>query len=133
MKQCGSAASSLSIEKRINGDDADTAPGVTVVPGSPMTVEFLVTNTGESELTDVTVTDNVIPAASIVAPTTKTLAGGGTADFAGSLLPGESAVYTAGIIAAAICGVFLISGGSMILSLFMILVFERQQYRRGDE
>ena len=32
----------------------------------------------------------------------------------------ESAVYTAGIIAAAICGVFLISGGSMILSLFMI-------------
>ncbi|MFT4216985.1 MAG: sodium-translocating pyrophosphatase [Micropruina sp.] len=32
----------------------------------------------------------------------------------------ESAVYTAGIIAAAVCGVFLISGGSMILSLFMI-------------
>ncbi len=32
----------------------------------------------------------------------------------------ESAVYTAGIIAAAICGVFLISGGSMILALFMI-------------
>ena len=32
----------------------------------------------------------------------------------------ESAVYTAGIIAAAICAVFLISGGSMILALFMI-------------
>ena len=32
----------------------------------------------------------------------------------------ESAVYTAGIIAAAICRVYLISGGSMILSLFMI-------------
>jgi len=32
----------------------------------------------------------------------------------------ESAVYTAGIIAAAICAVFLIAGGSMILSLFMI-------------
>ncbi|MFT3860343.1 sodium-translocating pyrophosphatase [Micropruina sp.] len=32
----------------------------------------------------------------------------------------ESAVYTAGIIAAAICGVFLIAGGSMILSMFMI-------------
>ena len=32
----------------------------------------------------------------------------------------ESAVYTAGIIAAAICGVFLIAGGSTILSLFMI-------------
>src|SRR5665647_776507 len=32
----------------------------------------------------------------------------------------ESAVYTAGIIAAAICGVFLISGGSVTLSLFLI-------------
>lgn len=32
----------------------------------------------------------------------------------------ESAVYTAGIIAAAICGVFLISGGSVVLSLFLI-------------
>lgn len=32
----------------------------------------------------------------------------------------ESAVYTAGIIAAAICGVFLISGGSIVLSLFLI-------------
>jgi K(+)-stimulated pyrophosphate-energized sodium pump len=32
----------------------------------------------------------------------------------------ESAVYTAGIIAAAICGVFLISGGSITLALFLI-------------
>ena len=32
----------------------------------------------------------------------------------------ESAVYTAGIIAAAICGVFLISGGSVTLALFLI-------------
>ncbi|KGM11910.1 sodium-translocating pyrophosphatase [Cellulomonas bogoriensis] len=32
----------------------------------------------------------------------------------------ESAVYTAGIIAAAICGVFLVSGGSVWLSLFLV-------------
>ncbi|HLS48847.1 MAG TPA: sodium-translocating pyrophosphatase [Actinomycetaceae bacterium] len=32
----------------------------------------------------------------------------------------ESAVYTAGIIGAAVCGVFLISGGSVWLSLFLI-------------
>ncbi|WP_347347781.1 sodium-translocating pyrophosphatase [Nigerium sp.] len=32
----------------------------------------------------------------------------------------ESAVYTTGVIAAAICGVFLLSGGSILLSLFMI-------------
>lgn len=32
----------------------------------------------------------------------------------------ESAVYTAGIIAAAICGVFLLAGGSIALSLFLV-------------
>ena len=32
----------------------------------------------------------------------------------------ESAVYTAGIIAAAICGVFLIAGGSVWLSLYLV-------------
>ena len=32
----------------------------------------------------------------------------------------ESAVYTAGIIAAAICGAFLIAGGSVWLALFLI-------------
>src|SRR5690606_29784130 len=32
----------------------------------------------------------------------------------------ESAVYTAGVIAAAICGVFLLAGGSIWLSLFLV-------------
>ena len=32
----------------------------------------------------------------------------------------ESAVYTAGIVAAAICAVFLLSGGSFVLALFLI-------------
>ncbi len=32
----------------------------------------------------------------------------------------ESAVYTAGIVAAAICGVFLLAGGSISLSLFLV-------------
>ncbi|HEY0217594.1 MAG TPA: sodium/proton-translocating pyrophosphatase, partial [Cellulomonas sp.] len=32
----------------------------------------------------------------------------------------ESAVYTAGTIAAAICGVFLLAGGSLALSLFLV-------------
>ncbi|RMI06566.1 sodium-translocating pyrophosphatase [Cellulomonas triticagri] len=32
----------------------------------------------------------------------------------------ESAVYTAGIIAAAICGVFLLAGGSIALALFLV-------------
>ena len=48
------------------------------------------------------------------------LTGAATVVLAGVGVGFESAVYTAGVIAAAICGVFLISGGSMILSLFMI-------------
>lgn len=49
-----------------------------------------------------------------------TLTGAATVVLSGIGVGFESAVYTAGIIAAAICGVFLISGGSIALSLFLI-------------
>ncbi|MCB2177526.1 MAG: sodium-translocating pyrophosphatase [Actinomycetales bacterium] len=49
-----------------------------------------------------------------------TLTGPATVVLAGVGVGFESAVYTAGIIAAAICAVFLISGGSITLSLFLI-------------
>ncbi|MDO8121753.1 sodium-translocating pyrophosphatase [Isoptericola sp. b490] len=49
-----------------------------------------------------------------------TLTGPATVVLSGIGVGFESAVYTAGIIAAAICGVFLISGGSITLSLFLI-------------
>ncbi|HQY34685.1 MAG TPA: sodium/proton-translocating pyrophosphatase, partial [Actinotalea sp.] len=48
------------------------------------------------------------------------LTGAATVVLSGVGVGFESAVYTAGIIAAAICGVFLISGGSITLSLFLI-------------
>ncbi|MBT0994173.1 sodium-translocating pyrophosphatase [Cellulomonas sp. DKR-3] len=53
-----------------------------------------------------------------VAATTRT--GAATVVLSGIGVGFESAVYTAGIIAAAICGVFLIAGGSVALSLFLI-------------
>jgi len=53
-----------------------------------------------------------------VAATTRT--GAATVILSGIGVGFESAVYTAGIIAAAICGVFLIAGGSIGLSLFLI-------------
>ncbi|AEI13098.1 sodium-translocating pyrophosphatase [Cellulomonas gilvus] len=53
-----------------------------------------------------------------VAATTRT--GAATVVLSGIGVGFESAVYTAGIIAAAICGVFLIAGGSVWLSLFLI-------------
>ncbi|MFI2753565.1 sodium-translocating pyrophosphatase [Cellulomonas sp. P22] len=48
------------------------------------------------------------------------LTGAATVVLSGIGVGFESAVYTAGIIAAAICGVFLIAGGSVPLSLFLI-------------
>ena len=49
-----------------------------------------------------------------------TLTGAATVVLSGIGVGFESAVYTAGIIAAAICGLFLLAGGSVSLSLFLI-------------
>ncbi|WP_426593125.1 sodium-translocating pyrophosphatase [Cellulomonas sp. McL0617] len=51
-----------------------------------------------------------------------TLTGAATVVLSGIGVGFESAVYTAGIIAAAICGVFLLAGGSVTLALFLIAV-----------
>ncbi|MDM8085587.1 sodium-translocating pyrophosphatase [Cellulomonas cellasea] len=48
------------------------------------------------------------------------LTGAATVVLSGIGVGFESAVYTAGIIAAAICGVFLLAGGSIPLALFLI-------------
>ncbi|PFG41908.1 K(+)-stimulated pyrophosphate-energized sodium pump [Isoptericola jiangsuensis] len=53
-----------------------------------------------------------------VAATSRT--GAATVVLSGIGVGFESAVYTAGIIAAAICGVFLLAGGSIWLSLFLV-------------
>ncbi|MGC0272310.1 sodium-translocating pyrophosphatase [Pseudactinotalea sp. Z1739] len=53
-----------------------------------------------------------------VAETSRT--GPATVVLAGIGVGFESAVYTAGIIAAALCGLFLLAGGSVWLSLFLI-------------
>ncbi|MBK6954505.1 MAG: hypothetical protein IPH27_03095 [Actinomycetales bacterium] len=42
------ATAGVSIVKSLNGDDANTAPGVSVVAGSPVAVTFVVSNTGTS-------------------------------------------------------------------------------------
>ncbi|GAA1848405.1 sodium-translocating pyrophosphatase [Myceligenerans crystallogenes] len=53
-----------------------------------------------------------------VAATSRT--GAATVVLAGIGVGFESAVYTAGVIAAAICGVFLLAGGSVWLALFLV-------------
>jgi hypothetical protein len=49
---------SIAIEKATNGFDADTAPGPSIPIGDPVTWTYVVTNTGNVPLTNVTVTDD---------------------------------------------------------------------------
>ncbi|WP_308291683.1 DUF7507 domain-containing protein [Microbacterium jejuense] len=78
------AAPAIDIEKATNGQDADQAPGVAVPAGSIVEWTYVVTNTGNTPLADVTVTDDKVPAFEIWCD--------GTASnvFPGPLAPGES-------------------------------------------
>jgi uncharacterized repeat protein (TIGR01451 family) len=49
---------SIDIEKATNGHDADTGPGPELEVGQTVTWTYVVTNTGEAKLTNVTVTDD---------------------------------------------------------------------------
>ena len=51
-------AASIDIEKSTNDQDADTAPGPIVAEGSTVTWKYVVTNTGNVELTNVVVVDD---------------------------------------------------------------------------
>lgn len=51
-------APALALEKRAQGDDADTAPGPTVAVGATVTFDYLVTNTGNEALVDLAVDDD---------------------------------------------------------------------------
>jgi hypothetical protein len=48
----------VDIEKATNGDDADAAPGPTITVGDTVNWTYMVTNTGETPLFNVTVTDD---------------------------------------------------------------------------
>ncbi|NJM42486.1 MAG: hypothetical protein HC853_17980, partial [Anaerolineae bacterium] len=52
----------LTIKKYTNGEDADTVPGPFVVAGSTVTWTYIVSNTGNTALVNVSVSDDVIGA-----------------------------------------------------------------------
>ena len=52
------ATTGVTIVKSLNGNDANTTPGVSVTPGQPVAVTFAVTNTGTAHLANVAVTDS---------------------------------------------------------------------------
>ncbi len=68
---------SIDVVKRINGQDANTLPGAALAAGSTMAITFEVTNTGQTGLVGVKVTDSVLATPSITCPQT-TLAIGAT-------------------------------------------------------
>lgn len=70
----------VDLEKATNGHDADIGPGPELDEGAPVTWTFVVTNTGEVDLVDLTVTDDVEGA--VACPRTR-------------LAPGESMTCTA--------------------------------------
>ena len=54
----------IDIEKSTNGVDADVAPGPSIAVGDPVTWSYVVTNTGNVQLTGVSVVDSVLGAVS---------------------------------------------------------------------
>ncbi len=77
------AAGSISIDKFVEGDDADEAPGPVLPVGSPVTWTYEVTNTGNVALDDVTVTDTrgvvvTCPATTLGPAVSMTCVGSGT-------------------------------------------------------
>lgn len=73
----------IQIEKSTNGVDADAAPGPILVQGDPVSWVYEITNTGETALTNIEVTDDQIAADEISCSGDSTLA------------PGESMTCTA--------------------------------------
>jgi hypothetical protein len=58
-QNCRVVGPAIQIKKSTNGEDADNAPGPTIVVGSTVTWQYVVTNTGTIPLIDITVVDNM--------------------------------------------------------------------------
>ena len=78
---CGIPRPGVDIEKATNGADADTEPGPEILVGLPVDWTYVVTNTGDFELTNVVVEDDQLGPAMVNCP-------------AGSLSPGASMTCT---------------------------------------
>ena len=69
------SAQHITVMKYTNGDDADTTPGPSIAVGDPVTWTYVIENTGDATLTDVTLTDDQLTALNPLTDSV-TLAGG---------------------------------------------------------
>ncbi|MBB3116167.1 DUF7507 domain-containing protein [Corynebacterium bovis] len=84
---------SLKLVKKINGDDANNAPGVSVEPGSDMKITYEVTNDGQRPVFNVSVTDKITSENNAEVKNITTA----TPEKAAKLNPGEKVEFTATI------------------------------------
>jgi len=80
----GNSNPAIDIEKATNGHDADAAPGPTITEGQPVTWTYVVTNTGDTTLSSVSITDDQgvtvnCPASSLLPGQTMSCTASGTA------------------------------------------------------
>jgi hypothetical protein len=78
--------SEIHVEKYVNGDDADTAPGLALAAGDPITWTYQVTNPGNIVIRDVVLVDDQRLVPVFVS---------GDGDVVGDLEPGETWTYEA--------------------------------------
>jgi hypothetical protein len=83
-QNCKVVGPSVKIKKSTNGEDADAAPGPTIIVGTPVTWSYVVTNTGTVSLTAVTVLDDrnvtvTCPGTTLAVAQSMTCTGTGTA------------------------------------------------------
>lgn len=57
-ENCAVLGPEVDIEKFTNGEDADRAPGPSILPTDPVAWTYVVTNTGDFQLTDISVEDS---------------------------------------------------------------------------
>ncbi len=83
----------ITVVKSVNGQDANASPGVIVEPGDPITFSYVVTNTGNVDLTGVALTDDAGTPGTTGDDFVPTLTSGDT-DNDGVLDVGEIWTYT---------------------------------------
>lgn len=83
-QNCDAIGPKVDIEKSTNGEDADSAPGPSIIVGDPVSWNYVVTNTGTVSLSSVAVSDDQgvsvsCPSTSLTAGQSMTCTGSGTA------------------------------------------------------